>query len=141
MTRPALLLAALCLLAAALSSCDRRIESGRRQDIDFTWTRVADCPLPRFEAMGGAGGVRLLVLGGFTSAGLSVTSQVDLYDPQLDTWTRRSDLPGAQTHVGTAAVGTTVYLTGGFVGPFSSWVSTAAVWVYDVDNDIYTQQP
>src|SRR5215470_19200477 len=69
---------------------------------DFSWTQAADCPLPRFEAMGLAVQGKLLVMGGFISSSLDVTPRVDVFDPETNTWAQRQDLPGPETHVGAA---------------------------------------
>jgi hypothetical protein len=65
----------------------------------FEWRAVAPCPVARFEAMAGVSGGKMMVMGGFTDAALSVTSRIDVYDPATDTWTVAQPLPSAQTHV------------------------------------------
>src|SRR5438270_13610634 len=62
----------------------------------FAWTEAAPCPLARFEAIGAVVDGALWVLGGFTSADLAVTGQVDVYDPATDSWRAGPPLPGAQ---------------------------------------------
>ncbi|HME90435.1 MAG TPA: hypothetical protein VKE49_03365, partial [Myxococcaceae bacterium] len=64
------------LASAALVACERPAVKIGALASDFTWTQAADCPMPRFEAMGLAVGGKLLVFGGFNSESLDVTSRV-----------------------------------------------------------------
>jgi len=108
---------------------------------EFTWTQVADCPLPRFEAMGLAVDGKLLVMGGFISGSLAVTSRVDVFDPELNAWSQRQDLPGAETHAAAVAKDGTVYVVGGFRGPIQTWVTTSESWAYDFAGDVWNALP
>ncbi len=82
---------------------------------------------------------KLAVMGGFTSSSFAVTSRVDTYDPVTDSWGRRADLPGAQTHVGIAVDGETLYAVGGLLNyPLTPWGET---WVLDVATDTYAAGP
>jgi N-acetylneuraminic acid mutarotase len=89
----------------------------------------------RFEAMGVSVEGKLLVMGGFINAPLDTSARVDVYDPATDSWTQRSNLPGAQTHVGVAVDGPTVYLSGGFL--IKTQGTTAESWVYDFPSDTW----
>jgi hypothetical protein len=105
----------------------------------FSWRTGAPCPLPRFEAMGAVLDGKLAVMGGFTSNTFALTSRVDTYDPLTDSWGRRADLPGAQTHVGIAVAGETMYAVGGLLNfPLTPWGET---WVLDVRSDTYSPGP
>jgi N-acetylneuraminic acid mutarotase len=95
----------------------------------FAWRAVTPCPVARFEAMGGVSGGKMLVMGGFTDSALNVTTRIDVYDPATDTWSVAQPLPSAQTHVAVAALGDSLVLAGGFVGPASSWHTTDEVWI------------
>lgn len=84
--------------------------------------------------MAGVSGGKLLVMGGFVTPTLEVTSRVDLYDPSTDSWAQSAPLPAAQTHVAVAQLpGEEVVLAGGFVGAASSWHTTAEVWIRAAD--------
>lgn len=108
---------------------------------DFTWTQAADCPVPRFEAMGLAVQGMLLVMGGFISESLAVTSRVDVFDPDLNVWSQRQDLPGAETHAAPVLKDGTVYVVGGFRGPIETWVTSSEFWAYDFANDAWSALP
>ena len=131
------LLASGSLIACGLPSSQTRAVSSN----DFTWTQAADCPLPRFEAMGLAVQSKLLVMGGFISSSLDVTPRFDVFDPETNTWTQRQDLPGPETHVGVAMKDGIVYMVGGFRGPASSWVTSSEFWSYDFANDVWNALP
>jgi hypothetical protein len=82
---------------------------------------------------------KLTVMGGFISSSFAVTSRVDTYDPVTDSWGRRADLPGAQTHVGIAVDGETMYAVGGLLNyPLLPWGET---WILDVRSDTYSAGP
>jgi len=72
---------------------------------EFSWRQGAPCPIARFEAMGAAVRGEVVVLGGFFTAQLAVTSSVQVYDPVGDRWRDAAPLPSAQTHVGVALSG------------------------------------
>jgi N-acetylneuraminic acid mutarotase len=105
----------------------------------FAWSAAAPCPLARFEANGAVVDDQLWVMGGFSSATLQVTRQVDIYDPGADSWRAGPDLPEAETHIGVVAVGSDVIVLGGFDGSFSGsrppdltqvwrWSAATAAW-------------
>ncbi len=52
----------------------------------FVWVSMASCPLPRFEAVGGAADGRLYQFSGFYTLGpsLKATTECDAYDPATD---------------------------------------------------------
>src|SRR5437016_1650274 len=83
---------------------------------EFSWRPGAPCPIARFEAMGAAVRGQVVVLGGFFTTELAVTSSVQVYDPVGDRWRSAAPLPSAQTHVGVALDGDDLALAGGFVG-------------------------
>ena len=94
---------------------------------EFSWRQGAPCPIARFEAMGAAVRGEVVVLGGFFTAQLAVTSSVQVYDPVGDRWRDAAPLPSAQTHVGVARSGDDLALAGGFIGPPQR--TTAEVWL------------
>ena len=129
------------LTTTLLFACEMSKSRLQAPASDFAWTQAAPCPLPRFEARGLAVQGNLLVMGGFTSASLDVTSRVDVFDPEANIWTQRQNLPGPETHVGAAVKDGTVYMVGGFRGPASSWVTSSEFWSYDFANDVWTALP
>ena len=68
------------------------------------------------------------------------SSQVDVYDPASDTWTRRKDMPTGVTHLNPAIDGNTIWLAGGFKGRHPGPV-TDEVWKYDIAADSWTAGP
>jgi len=100
---------------------------GCSRGAQFSWRQGAPCPTARFEAMGAVVGGELIVLGGFITAQLDVTSTVQVYDPVREGWRDAVPLPDAQTHVGVALSGADVVLAGGFRGPVA--LSVDEVWL------------
>jgi len=84
--------------------------------------------LERFEAMGVELHGEVWVMGGFTSANLAVTSRVDIYAPQTNTWRRGPELPAAETHAGTFVVGDDLYLAGGLSGFPGNPIRSVHMW-------------
>jgi hypothetical protein len=135
------------VLAASVAACDDGRTPCATTDAgpydgpytSFVWRARAPCPLPRFEAMGAAVGGQLLVMGGFVSAELEVTTRADRYDPTTDAWTPLAALPEVQTHAGVARDGDGLLLVGGFRG----WPATAVATSYrfDPSADSYTRLP
>jgi N-acetylneuraminic acid mutarotase len=109
----------------------------------FAWTEAAPSPLARFEANGAVVDGALWVLGGFTSASLAVTRQVDLYDPLTDSWQPGPDLPGAETHIGVVTVGGDLVVFGGFTGGFAGPrpPNTSDVWRWSAANSRWDAGP
>lgn len=104
----------------------------------FVWREMTPCPLPRFEAMGGIVGGRLLVMGGFTSVSLDDTTRVHEYDVATDTWRERASLPGLRHHGAWLETGGTMWLVGGFL---SGSVVSRSVWLVDDATDAYDAGP
>ncbi|QHJ07509.1 Kelch repeat-containing protein [Hymenobacter busanensis] len=92
---------------------------------------MAAAPIGRYEALGGASGSKLYVLGGFFTASIDATVRCDVYDRATDTWTRLADMPEPITHAGAAFDGNYIYTAGGFVGMHPG-PGTDHVWRYDI---------
>lgn len=107
----------------------------------FTWTAAADCPVPRFEALGAVLDGELWVMGGFLSTKLDVTKGIDIYDPKSDTWRQGPALPGAETHAGVVGVDGGFMLVGGFLGNVHDRVTTAGVWRFDAASTTWSPGP
>src|SRR5262249_29546850 len=128
------------LASAALVPCERPAVKIGALASDFTWTQAADCPMPRFEEMGLAEGGNRLVVGGFNSKMLDFTSRGDVVVAELNEWSQRQDLPGAQTHAAAVAKDGIVYVAGGFRG-IQTWVTSSEFWAYDFANDGWSSLP
>jgi len=76
---------------------------------------------------------KLYLFGGLNGTG----GQVQIYDPQTNTWTLGTPMPWAGGSVSTAYIGGKVYVAGGIVG--STTVNNAAV--YDPVADAWTSLP
>jgi hypothetical protein len=125
------------MIAACATSCsaERSQDASGAEAGAFRWSEAAPCPLARFEANGTIVNGELWVMGGFTSASLDVTSQVDIYNVATDSWRAGPALPGAQTHIGVVTVGSDLIVVGGFVGNLAStsgdvwrWSAASSTW-------------
>jgi N-acetylneuraminic acid mutarotase len=106
----------------------------------IAWKPLADAPQNKFESMGAAIHGKLYVMGGYFNASIRATPQVAVYDPTVDQWTTRGDMPEPLTHSGTATDGKYIYLAGGYVGDWqgTSTPVTRHVWRYDTGTDRWT---
>ncbi len=78
------------------------------------WDRLDDLDAGRGEAASAvAEGRRLYVIGGLQGAFASASDRVDVYDATTGTWSRAPSLPEARHHPAAAALGGTIYVTGG----------------------------
>ncbi len=82
-----------------------------------TWTTVAPLPSARSDLAAAAVGGKIYVFGGCTNS-VSFLHDVDVYDPQTDTWsTSPTDMPTARAGMyAVATKGGTVYVIGGWNG-------------------------
>ena len=91
-----------------------------KYDIDSdTWTTVAPLPSPRSDLTAVAHGGKIFVFGGCTGtvSTPSVTGEVDMYDPQTNTWTTGlAAMPTARTSLAAGHSGNKVYAIGGWDG-------------------------
>jgi N-acetylneuraminic acid mutarotase len=92
----------------------------------------------RRSAIGG----KVYVFGGFVDSGFHVTKRVDMYDPSMNTWTQKGNMPAglAETHLGVTDDGTYLYFAGGFAGDLDTTKSPTqtalgTVWRYNPAND------
>jgi N-acetylneuraminic acid mutarotase len=106
----------------------------------INWKQMADAPLSKFESMGDVVNGKLYVFGGYKSASIQQTVQVAVYDPAVNKWTTRKDMPESLTHSGTASDGNFIYLAGGYVGDWKGIDTpvTRHVWKYNTTNDTWT---
>lgn len=106
----------------------------------INWKQVADAPEAKFEHMGAVVAETLWTFGGYDTNTVKATAQVATYDPGLNEWFTRRDMPEKLTHSGTAVDNLSVYLAGGYVGDWQgrSTPVTRHVWRYDTINDTWT---
>jgi hypothetical protein len=100
----------------ALAACKSPV--GQPDAATSHWSTGSDVPLPRFEPGVAALGQRVVVVGGFDTAGLDITQQVDVFDTLDPTWSQLPlaplpPAPVAWTSINLAGIGTTLYLLGG----------------------------
>jgi hypothetical protein len=62
-----------------------------------------------------------------------------MYDPLLDTWTKRADIPSARCYHATCAFNGKIYVFGGGPGVWSS--ADRAVFVFDPQTGVWTRKP
>jgi DNA-binding CsgD family transcriptional regulator/N-acetylneuraminic acid mutarotase len=98
------------------------------------WHERAQMPTRRAHLTLSVVGERIFAIAGQTPDG--ITAAVEVYDPQDDIWTRRSDKPTPVTHVSGAAIGTDVYVPGGCD---ANGTPTQAVEVYDTLTDAWRE--
>jgi N-acetylneuraminic acid mutarotase len=103
------------------------------------WKKVTPSPFARTEAATALVDGKLYLFGGFI-AKLETSSQIDVYDPASDTWSRKKDMPTRPTHANPAVDGHIVWLAGGFQGKHPG-PALNEVWKYDAQADTWTPAP
>ncbi|MFT5124709.1 MAG: N-acetylneuraminic acid mutarotase [Kiritimatiellia bacterium] len=103
------------------------------------WKKAAPSPFARVESPTAVVDGKLYLFGGFTSS-LGASTQLDVYDPATDTWSRLKDMPTGVTHLNPAMDGKTIWFAGGFKGKHPGPV-TDEVWKYDVSSDRWVAGP
>ncbi|HEX3357540.1 MAG TPA: kelch repeat-containing protein [Tepidisphaeraceae bacterium] len=83
----------------------------------LNWKQVASNPVDREEAESFVYNGKLYALGGYRDD-FTATTQVDVYDPKANKWTRIKDMPYKVTHAAVAPDpdGHTFWFVGGFIG-------------------------
>src|SRR5216117_1827143 len=91
-----------------------------KYDIDTnTWSTVASLPSPRSDLAAVTHGGKVFIFGGCTGTG-TVTNEVDMYDPETDTWTTGLEpMPTPRASLGAGRSGQRVYANGGWDGASS----------------------
>jgi len=106
-----------------------------KYDVDTnTWSTVAALPSPRADLAAVAHGGKIYVFGGCT-APASVTSEVDVYNPETDTWTTGlTPMPTPRGSLVAGRKGQIVYAMGGSDGASSLNVNEA----YNIASDSWS---
>jgi type 1 glutamine amidotransferase/N-acetylneuraminic acid mutarotase len=103
------------------------------------WNALADSRLSKIEAQSVKLNGKMYVFAGFL-AGLRITPETEIYDPQADEWTSGAPMPLAVTHMGAAAVGDEIWIVGGFVGNHPG-PATERVQIYNTLTDTWREGP
>jgi len=100
------------------------------------WTTAAPLPDARGESSGTvietADGPQLAVVGGLSGFG-NTRDDVTLYDPTGDVWTTLSAMPEPRHHTAAAAIGSTLYVSGGSPSATDLTTATTDLWALDVE--------
>ena len=114
-----------------------------------TWQRLADIPTARSEPMTAVVDGNIYVLAGYIgkdNRGVNIKNlkAVEVYDPQIDTWVRKQDMPIPRTQFGTGVIAGKIYAIGGTVHPRDKkpgdpW-RIDLVEVYDPVSDTWTKR-
>ena len=113
----------------------------------LAWTDVAPIPVGRSEAMGAVVNGKLYLFGGYVDTTFTPTRRADVYDPATNSWRQIRDLPSfaypGASHVGTTALGSSIYFAGGYPAKSTSGqtFATTAVFRYDTTTDTYASLP
>ena len=97
------------------------------------WKLAAPIPKVAEEVYGIAAGGKLYVFGGL-GLDWKAMGMVMEYDPGLDKWTRKGDMPHGLHHVALVEVKGRIYMFGGFTLPEKgkpTWVPVNHTWEYD----------
>src|SRR5947209_15719330 len=109
-----------------------------KYDIDTdTWSTVAPLPNPRSDLAAVAHGGKIYVFGGCTgtASAPSVTNEVDMYDPQTNTWTTGlASMPTPRASLVAGHSGDQVYASGGTDGVSASNKND----VYDIPSNSWS---
>src|ERR671918_893076 len=102
------------VLVLALAACNAEPETPVPRVTDLEWETLAPMPTPRTEVAAAAVSGRIVVVGGFASAGTVGTTEV--YDVAADAWSAGPDLPVAVNHAMATSFEDEAYVFGGTLG-------------------------
>jgi N-acetylneuraminic acid mutarotase len=92
--------------------------------------------------MGAVVNGKLYLFGGYVDTTFKPTPRGDVYDPVANTWTQVHDLPFGVSHMGTVALGDSIYFAGGYPATATNQTfSTTAVWRYDTTTNTFSNLP
>lgn len=104
-------------------------------ELGGSWTAGADLPNALGEIASTTVDGRIYVAGGIGPRALSNTT-FQSYDPKTGTWRELAPMPEPRDHVGIAAIGRTIYATGGAI--FSLPSVFGQLWAYDIDTNSWS---
>lgn len=97
------------------------------------WSTRTPMPVQRTSAVCVESGGVIYVFGGTTNAGTTLTTRVDVYDPDTDSWRSPvAPLPTLRTNMGVAVINGIIYAVGGAAGP-----DLSVVEAYDPVSDTW----
>jgi hypothetical protein len=102
--------------------------------------RRADLPDPRTEVAGTGWNGQIVAVGGLDAQGRAVTN-MDVYHPATDAWSRGPALPVALHHTAVATLDDRLYVIGGYTIDGRAWVPQAAVWSIGPGEDEWQPAP
>ena len=109
------------------------------------WSSVAPLPNPRNHLGGVALNGKVYALGGQHDALEASTNQtqVDVYDPATNTWSRAADLPAGRGHISasTIVLNGRILVVGGTVNGGDNGLASADVLLYDPQANIWLKLP
>ena len=111
------------------------VNAPRGANINWVRNNSIKSPVSRVESGSVRVGNSVFFLGGFTNGYDSVTNRVDILNIKTNKWTRGANMPGPETHSGTATDGRYIYAAGGQTGPLLSINGTSRVYRYDIKRD------
>ena len=104
------------------------------------WSSLEPAPLTRFESAVAVFDGRVYLFGGFRNADIQASSEVWVYDPRDQSWTRKTDMPSLVTHMNLVVLNDTGWIAGGFLGD-NPGPATEQVWRYDRHQDRWSPGP
>jgi len=109
----------------------------------FAWTALASAPQPLAEAQAVAVNGKLYMFGGYnvTTPDYQPTNASEVYDPSTNKWSALAPMPAAETHMGVATDGTSIYVAGGYTfDPKTTYQTfgTTNVFRYDIATNTWS---
>lgn len=97
------------------------------------WSSRTPMPVQRTSAACAESGGLIYVFGGTTNGGTTLTTRVDVYDPEADSWgSPVTPMPTLRTNMGVAAIDGIIYAVGG-----SNGADLSIVEAYDPASDTW----
>ncbi len=107
------------------------------------WKTMQSMPTPRAWAPAVVLGGKIYVVGGCSSSEKqqfqNEVSNLEVYDPALDSWAVLPSMPTPRVGPAAAAVGNKIYVIGGFNR--SSWSANPVMEIYDVSSGTWSRGP
>ena len=109
----------------------------------MSWQTAANAPKSVAEAQSVALNGKLYMFGGYdiTTPDYQPTAAAAVFDPVADKWTPITPMPGAETHMGVATDGTSIYIVGGYTyDPKTTYQTfgTTNVFRYDIATNTWS---